>query len=168
MTKDQLIKESLNFLENVFFELKNNNLIFPNEWQIDHLCYRTETVKEYNFLKIKLSEFSKFLIESMVNGRLISSFKLDKPLVFKHHKIDLIELPSPKAGQFYDSGFEHFEYVIDQEFKTVMSHYPKVQFDTSNMRSKINPDISFKISKYKVKLHHEPLEAIIKEELKLI
>ena len=76
---------------------------------IDHICYRVESMKDYTRLKTALSAFSTLLIESIVGGRQISTFKLHTPIL---DGIDVLELPSPKAGSIYVSGFEHVEFVI--------------------------------------------------------
>lgn len=55
------------------------------EYEMDHLCWRCATSKEYKFLTEVLRKQTKTatcLIESMIGGRPIATFKLQQPLKF--------------------------------------------------------------------------------------
>jgi predicted metalloenzyme YecM len=117
----------------------------------DHICLRVSTAEEYEYRKKEFENLgSVLLVESLVGGRMIASYKLPRthgvqvedpdwipssgshadaaPIVdgSKRDKgdfwvedtfgmagkrfIDVVELPSPKPGSFYESGWEHVEF----------------------------------------------------------
>ena len=65
-------------------------------YELDHMCWRVETEEQYEEYKEELSKMGELLVESEVKGRMISVYKLDKPLVYGERVIDVIELPAPK------------------------------------------------------------------------
>ncbi|GMH95208.1 hypothetical protein TL16_g13102 [Triparma laevis f. inornata] len=81
----------------------------------DHICYRTSTSEEYTTLTTAFNSCPSsitLLIESVIGGRMISTYKLSTPIPCDEHQIELLELPSPKSGSPYPSGLEHVEFVI--------------------------------------------------------
>ncbi|KAL7496221.1 hypothetical protein ACHAWT_009974 [Skeletonema menzelii] len=160
--------------------------------QADHVCYRTESIQQYTELvkALQCSEASDsfiLLVESEIGGRPISTFKLLQPIEIDSgnslHRIDVVEIPSPKEGSPYDAGLEHIEFVIgdgkhnspinDEVHATAldawMRRYPCVAWNTKACHKECNPDVSFKMElcdygKVSVKFHLMPLEAVIKFE----
>ena len=80
-----IITDPVEFLEKLFYMLEDIGLDVE-KYPLDHICYRVETMDEYREKKIALESFGTLLIESMVNGRLISTFKLLNLLVLKIEK----------------------------------------------------------------------------------
>jgi len=62
-----------------------------------------------------LSEHGELLIESMIGGRPIATYRLTEPLTFRDFKIRCVEVPCPKPGRPYQSGWEHVEFAIGDE-----------------------------------------------------
>ncbi len=139
-----------------------------NHLLLDHACYRVTTQEEYLNLKNKFSLIGELLIESIVSGRPIATYKLYEPLQIGGREISVIELPSPKPGNTYELGFEHVEFVIDEDFVTFSKRYKDVNFDWSAANKNINAEIKVKLERnLSVKFHHEPLDVIIKKEKQL-
>ena len=111
-----------------------------------------------------LSKYGSILSQEEVGGRLISTFKLKQPIIYKTREIDCIELPSPKEGSFYEQGYEHAEFVIDEKFSQFINRHPTVNFSTRAISKKTNPDISIGYDGISVKFHHEALESVIKNQ----
>ncbi len=157
--------------------------------QADHVCYRTDSMKQYTELvgALQSAEASGsflLLVESEIGGRPIATFKLLQPIeIGSRYSIDVVEIPSPKEGSPYDSGLEHIEFVIgdgthtspinDEIHATVlgawMQKYPSVAWSTKAYHKECNPDISFKMElcdhgRVSVKFHLMPLEQVIKFE----
>lgn len=87
--------------------------IDTSKFQIDHICYRTSTQEEYVARKRELEDVGELLIESIVGGRMIATYRLKTPIVcLDGSTINVVELPSPKVGSEYVSGLEHCEFVI--------------------------------------------------------
>ena len=123
------------FLHRIFTNLEKDNIDASN-FQLDHVCYRVETQETYLTLKKMLSKYGSILSQEEVGGRLISTFKLKQPIIYKTREIDCIELPSPKEGSFYEQGYEHAEFVIDEKFSQFINRHPTVNFSTRAISKK--------------------------------
>lgn len=154
------------FLDKLFSMIKDIELKVEN-YELDHICYRVKTVEEYKIKKNELSLFGNLLVESMVNGRLISTFKLHVPIVYEKRSIFLIELPAPKSSHSYSSGFEHVEFVTKEPLQKIIARYPQYSFESFGIHKKINADITLKLGDYCIRFHNQSLEDVIKLELKM-
>lgn len=154
------------FFEDLTTELKT--LIPVQTLKCDHLCFRVSTNQEYSFYKQALSEHGKLLTEATVNGRAISTFRLHHPFKTSTHEIELVELPAPKPGAFYPTGFEHAEFVINESFASFCEKHPQLHFSEGGNKT-LNPELSLKLKNEKqVKFHHLSLERVIEiEEAKI-
>ncbi|PIZ95019.1 MAG: hypothetical protein COX80_05185 [Candidatus Magasanikbacteria bacterium CG_4_10_14_0_2_um_filter_33_14] len=156
----ELLGDVSPFLERLFLLLKKDHIDVSN-YELDHVCYRVETMKRYKELKKKLKRYGDLLSETEIGGRPISTFKLYKPLQFANRNIYCIELPAPKDNSFYKEGYEHAEFVIDLSFQDFMNLYRRVNFETKALSKPINPDISIKYDGLSVKFHQHSLEYVI-------
>jgi predicted metalloenzyme YecM len=130
----------------------------------DHLCFRVNNSDEYQSYKKALTQHGQLLAESTVNGRLICTFLLSTAFKTGNHEVNLVELPAPKTGSDYQTGFEHLEFVISDSFQVFASQFPKLQFIESGL-STINPELCLKLkSGLRAKFHHTPLDRIIEIE----
>lgn len=123
MTKDDFYSHALIFLESLFQQLHEKSVELQSHWNLDHLCFRVNSVERYRHFFKAFHEWSDLLIESEVNGRPISTFKLHDPLNFRSRLIDLVELPAPKAGKVTQEGFEHIEVVCDVSFQEIKHRF---------------------------------------------
>ena len=153
-----------NFLTKCFDELIAKNFHIEKYWNIDHLCYRTSTEEQYNKIKTLLGQNSVLLIESEVNGRLISTFKLDQAIAFQNWYIDLIEVPAPKKGKLTNDGFEHFEIVSDLPMAELKEKYSKFQMNEMGLSKSINPELEFQFNNFAIKFHPISLASVINIE----
>ena len=152
------------FLELLFDDLKNKSVEIPAHWMIDHLCYRVESQERYQELKSQFSEYSELLIESPVGGRLISTFKLKEPVLFRGWSIPLVELPAPKVFKKVQEGFEHIEVVSDLPFSEIEAKYPGMEWDRSGLKKGFNQELEMVLGQRNVKFHHQSLEKVIELE----
>ena len=60
---------------------------------------------------------AELLGEAMVGGRPVSVFRLREPLDVGTHRIRLLELPAPKEGSAYATGWEHVEVALGSDEK---------------------------------------------------
>lgn len=153
------------FLNDLFSKIDDIDLDVAR-YELDHVCYRTESVKEYEEKKVALKDFGELLIESMVSGRLISTFKLHEPLRFRNREIHLLELPAPKAGHSYKSGLEHAEFVTKEPLQKIVDRYPQYSFEVFGIHKKINADITLKLGEYCIRFHNQSLLDVIRLEQK--
>ncbi len=151
------------FLDNLFIQLQSIGMDL-NGKVIDHICYRTSSLENYQAAKEKASLLGELLIESEVNGRPIATYKLDRPIAYKDWVIPLIEVPAPKKGKLTPQGFEHIEVVITESFTSLIERYPHLSFNTKALTKEINPDIELELKGCAIKFHHQTLEEIIEFE----
>ncbi len=148
------------FLDQIFSGLADHRIEVTN-FELDHICYRTSNLEQYDLIKTKLLEIADLLVESDINGRPIATYKLREPIVYKDRKIYCIEVPAPKSGSPYRAGFEHVEFVIKESFEDFKKRYPNVVFDEKGSKKKVNPDIRLGLGLLSVKFHHQTLEEVI-------
>ncbi len=158
-------KNAISFTKDLLKRLEQYNLQGQFKW-IDHICYRVETIEDYQKWKRSLSIEGKLLSEAIVNGRPISSFKLHKKIVINSsYEIDVIELPAPRPDKKYQKGFEHIELVSLGPLGKLVDHFKNIHFNTKNISAPTNRCISLSFEEGVVKFHESSLEDIIKEEL---
>lgn len=164
MTESICQHEAVIFLDKLFVDLQKNNILLAHHWDIDHLCYRCDSQQQYKQLKESFSNFADLLVESPINGRAISIFKLNKPILYNDYMIDLIELPAPKINKMTVTGFEHAEVVCDWSFEEIKDYYRHANFDESGTNKNFNADIEICMSESSLKFHHLSLESVINLE----
>jgi predicted metalloenzyme YecM len=160
-----LLVKLKDFSQNILAELRELDLL-NDAIEIDHACYRVSTSQSYAHFKNEMATVGSLLSEANVNGRPIATYKLHSPIpIDSQYSIDVLELPSPKPGSFYDEGFEHVEVVLSIPLEEFMRRtHPHLSFDQSNLSAKINRDIALKLKSGKVKFHEHSLEQIIAQE----
>ena len=160
----EVIGDPIIFLDEIFHRLEEIELdIAP--YFLDHLCYRVGSEEEYQTKKSELEKLGNLLVESMVNGRLISTFKLHQAIAYKNRLIDVLELPAPKPDHAYKSGLEHVEFVTKDALQKIVDRYPQYNFEVFGIHKKINADITLKLGEYCIRFHNHTLEDVIKKEI---
>ncbi len=155
------------FLETIYAELISVGLS-TDSLMCDHLCFRVSTHNEYNYYKNELKTHASLLTEANVNGRPISTFVMNKPFITKHHVIPMLELPAPKNGANYSTGFEHVEFVINESFDHFKAQFPYLNFTLGGNKN-LNQELCLKLENgLQVKFHHLSLDRVIEiEEAKI-
>jgi predicted metalloenzyme YecM len=154
------------FLDRVFADLEAVKLDVSSFF-CDHICYRVATQEEYEAEKPKYERIASLLVESKVRGRYIAAYKLNSPIQYKERHIPLVELPSPKDGSPYETGWEHVEFVIPFSFEEFMAKNSHIKnWDTAGTKLPFNPELRLPLEggKINVKFHHMPLEKVIEIE----
>ncbi|KAJ3179510.1 hypothetical protein HDU85_004783 [Gaertneriomyces sp. JEL0708] len=166
------------FVQEVIATLASHHI--PVHYKIDHVCYRTSSPNEYSNLKALLSTFGDLLIESEIGGRDISTYKLRDDVAIRvpgreagrDRVIDVLELPAPKPGRNYQSGWEHVELVVDdmslEEFMAEVDKSrtelgsPPLDWDLSGIHKPLNRDVRLVFEAgFSVKFHEQTLEEVI-------
>jgi predicted metalloenzyme YecM len=161
MVEEQFKAEAKEFLHNAFMEMTRQGFFFEPHWHVDHICYRTSTEENYQATVELLSSFSTLLAETQVNGRMISTFKLEESLCHDGWDIDLIEIPAPKKGRIHKDGFEHLEVVSDLSFLELKERYHSFTKIETGLKKNFNPELEFVFSDFAVKFHSLSLESVI-------
>jgi predicted metalloenzyme YecM len=137
---------------------------------VDHLCFRVEHVDDYRFACNLIASGTAhdlrgtLLAESMVNGRPISAFKLHESLIVDDQVVSVIEIPSPKQGRHYATGFEHIEVVTAMSFAELRQRFQHLTFEGPASDNSFNPELVWRASRGTVKFHHQTLEHVIELE----
>lgn len=155
------------FLKKVFLELERHGVQIQ-DLEVDHLCFRTKSLAEYEFKKIELSPIATFLGEEMVNGRPIAAFKFKHPIQFQNKTISVLEVPAPKPNSNHESGLEHVEFVIKESFENFIKKHDHLTFQLKGMSKQFNPEIEIEFENCAVKFHHQSLEDVICSEKNFI
>ena len=151
------------FLDKIFGKLEESGIQLGS-WEIDHLCFRTSSLDNYEEMKKIFSGLGSLLVESDVNGRDIATYKFHEAVIYKNFIIPLVEIPAPKQGRAIDEGWEHIEVVIDISFEELMKKYPHLTFDTKALAKELNPELVLKFEDCSIKFHHQSLEEVIRIE----
>ena len=153
--------EAQSFLNQLFFQMKENQVFIESWWDIDHICFRVSTETEYQQYRQHFACWGECLFESEVNGRLISTFKLYQHILFENRSIDLVELPAPKKGKIVPTGFEHIEVVCEETFEELKKRFAHCQIDDSGLKKEINQELEINFDRVALKFHHLSLESLI-------
>ncbi len=159
---------ALDFLNRLFVEVKRNQIEILRTWEIDHLCYRVDSLSRYQELKEEFAKLGDLLIESEVNGRPIATYRLSEPIQFEGWRIDVVELPAPKPLKPTPEGFEHIEVVCDVPFAVLEKKYLHLQIDLSGLKKDFNQEFEIRLKAGSVKFHHISLGSVIETEKKTL
>lgn len=148
------------FLERLFKALSKDG-IDVSTFDLDHLCFRVETMERYTELKGKLLVEGTLLGEHEIGGRPIATVRLHVPFIVQDRSIVVIELPAPKPGSPYPEGYEHVEFVVDMEPLEFAARYPALDWDLSGAHKTVNADVRRNYDGYSVKFHRRALADVI-------
>ena len=143
--------------------------------EVDHACWRVETGKAYELASCAaLQDGAELLGEAMVGGRPVSVFRLREPLDVGTHRIRLLELPAPKEGSAYATGWEHIEVALgsDERLEALAAQLRetsslKVNWRNwtrlSNREVRVTPP---GLPNFRVAFHARPLDQVLADERK--
>jgi predicted metalloenzyme YecM len=129
--------------------------------QLDHLCYRTETLEEYVRVLEDFKDLGRNLGEVMVEGRPISVIVLHEPIESEGWLVDYLEVAAPKATSPYPSGLEHAEFVTRGLLTDFQQRHADLPFITNAMSRVLNPELKYREKGISVKFHQLSLGAAI-------
>jgi predicted metalloenzyme YecM len=164
MNKIKFEELAVYFLEKLFKRMIEERIEIASHWDIDHLCYRVDSLIRYEELKNNFLTFGKLLIESDVNGRPIATFKLHSCIHYKEWSIDVVELPAPKLSKPTKEGFEHIEIVCDKSFSELEIKYKHLKLDLGGLKKDFNQEFEIDLGERNLKFHHMSLESVIRLE----
>lgn len=131
---------------------------------MDHICYRVETLEEYQNLSTQLLNIGILRSDNIIGGRPISVIEINDSYRYLSRDISVIELPAPKEGSPYTSGYEHVEFVVKESLESFQKKHPTVNFDSKGMEKALNRDLRLKLKSGAVKFHEHSLLKVIEME----
>lgn len=153
------------FLEHLFTALHANGLKVE-DMELDHLCYRVATVVRYSTCMDLFAQHGTLLAESLIAGRPIATYRLHQGFRFRERIIDMVELPSPKPGSTYHEGYEHSEFVVEEDLLVFTQRYPKLAWELDDLYKPTNADVRLRYPDFSVKFHRQSLAEVIDQELR--
>lgn len=163
----EIIGDHEGFVDDITRRIVGEGFDIGDFSQMDHICYRTVSLDNYDSKKQELANVARLLGETIVNGRPISTFRLNKPIVREPWRIDAIELPAPKPGRAHEEGLEHAELVLYDDIPTFLQKYEGKPFELRAADRGINPEIGLQLGEYSVKFHLLNLPTVVYLEQKL-
>lgn len=151
------------FLERLFAALEQVG-VDVSGMPLDHLCYRVGTTERYALLRNALCDQGELLAETIIGGRPIATFRLHAPIIHGTRAIHLVELPSPKPGSPYAEGWEHAEFVVNEDLLSFTQRHPLVTWDLGDLHKPHNPDVRLYLGDISVKFHRMALDEVIQQE----
>jgi len=153
--------------------------------EMDHICYRCETIDVYIGIRdILQNQFGILLVEGMIGGRPISIIELHEPIVHNGFSVSCLEIPCPKPGTRYTNSLEHGEIVIgslgdsisnNKNLKEFVARHKDLNFDTRSLNKHLNADVSLTFMvdddplipshTVSVKFHGRPIYEVVKKEI---
>jgi predicted metalloenzyme YecM len=164
---EQIIGDYPTFLNDILARVTAEGFDLTDFVQIDHMCYRTTSIVNYENKKAELDSVAKLLGETVINGRPISTFRLNQPVIRAPWRIDAIELPAPKDGSNHQEGLEHVEFVLFDDIPTFLKKYEGKPFEMRAADRGINPEIGLQLGELSVKFHLLNLPTVVYLEHKL-
>ena len=130
---------------------------------MDHVCVRAASNQEYLDLRERLAEFGEVLVEGMIGGRPIMTFKLTHSQPSAFGPIPCLELAAPKLGKQHTAGLEHGEIVVPS-LSQLLLDYPWVPFNRHGLNGP-TPELTLAMGAYQIKFHHHSLADTIAAEI---
>ena len=118
------------FLDDIFNKIQDKQIDVLDLY-LDHLGYQSSSNEDYDLLKPQFLEIADEKSEAIVGNRRVGIFKLKIPIIYQGRIIPAIELIAPKENQICPSGWEHVEFVINEEFNKFNKKYSNLSWDTS-------------------------------------
>lgn len=151
------------FLQHLFAALHADGFDVEG-MELDHLCYRVATVERYATFKDLFAQHGTLLAESLIAGRPIATYRLHQGFRFRERIIDVVELPSPKPGSTYPEGYEHAEFVVEEDLLIFTQRYPTLAWDLDDLDKPTNADVRLRYPGFSVKFHRQRLSDVIAAE----
>lgn len=150
------------FLHPLMLRLSEVGLDVRN-YPIDHICFRPQTMEEYEIIKRQIMDISSAYIENLHNNRLNAKFILTTPIIFGSYTIPIIELPSPKLNQRVN-GWDHIEFVVKNDYGILKERYAHVWTEIEQAGEHNTPLVIEFENGTSVKFHEHALEDVIRME----
>ena len=145
------------FLDRLFEKIDEEGFDVK-DLQLDHIAYYTSSGEEYDELKPSFEKLGKFEHEAIVNKRRVGVIKLNEPITYKEYKIEAVELVEPKEGEIHSSGWEHVEFVTEEDYDTIIENHQGVDWEVGGKDRPSYSHITAIFDEHsKVKFHHRSI-----------
>ncbi|WP_445398387.1 VOC family protein [Zobellella sp. An-6] len=159
---EQILGDSRPFLDALARQLARQGLPL-DLGPMDHVCYRAESNDQYLELRRALAAAGEVLVEGMIGGRPIITFRLHRPLASPFGPVPCLELAAPKPGKAHLAGLEHGEIVVNS-LEQLLNDYPGVPFDSKGL-ARHPPELTLALPPYQLKFHLQSLADTIAAEI---
>ena len=129
--------------------------------ECDHLCWRTETMDQYESALARFAILGVNIGEVEVEHRPIAAIELKEPLVTGGWRIPFLEIAAPKDGSPYAEGLEHAEFVVSGLLKSFWDRHRSLNFKDDAATRSVNPELKLKQFPITIKFHQLSLGSAI-------
>lgn len=158
------MKDYKEFLDRFFQKVEEAGINITG-LQLDHIAYYTASREEYDELKPEFEALGNFDHEAIISNRRVGVITLYEPFVYKDYKIEAAELIEPKEGETHSSGWEHAEFVTDENYNEILAKYSNVKWETGSMNRPIYSHITAILdTDLKLKFHDKSILECIRIE----
>jgi len=155
--ESKVVADYKEFLDRWFGEIDKLGIDY-SKWRLDHLGYGVSSGEEYDKLKNELRKTGVIRREVLVSERRVGVMKLNAPLVYRDWQIWAVEIIEPVAGESRETGFEHAEFTISEDFESVVEQYSNLAWDTKNIRRADFPRLKLVLATgLELKLNHKSI-----------
>ncbi len=88
-----------------------------NDFSIDHLCFRSNNQNDFIKYKKYREQQSLLYSQSFFKNRSFFFYLLKTPIKYKNNNIYYVEYSSPLQNEKYETGFQHIELLVWDNFK---------------------------------------------------
>jgi predicted metalloenzyme YecM len=152
-----IIGDYKSFLNKIFSNLEKAGFGESEFKELDHICYRVETMERYEEVKKGLEEFCSKSTEAEISGRPIFVCRLKEPLKYKHYEIRCLEVSAPRKDMFFQEGLEHAEFITKKKLSEFLEEHKNVNFNMSAYSKEINPELILEFGESAAKFHEQSL-----------
>ena len=154
-------------------------------YQADHIALRVNDQDVAHQLHLAWLSYGEEWSNNMINGRPIVIIGFEQPLAVDDWTIEALELPYPSDKVYPQQGWEHIEFVVPSNAKTIeelkadlLEKLPQLDWDGLDAKGiKVkasspsgederlaNPTFAFKRDGVCIKLHGHSLKAVLESE----
>jgi uncharacterized protein len=130
---------------------------------MDHVCYRTTSNDQYLELRRSLAAAGEVLVEGMIGGRPIVTFRLHQPLASPLAPSPAWSWPRPSRARSTTPAWSTAKSWW-RAWSRLLRDYPRVPFDTSSLRQN-PPELTLALPPCQIKFHLHPLADTIAAEI---
>jgi predicted metalloenzyme YecM len=162
---ESILADLPGFAEGVLSELESLGISDIRRREMDHACFRVRTLAEFEKARQAFGQVGKIISEAIIGGRPIVTVLLNDPVPVGAARVPCIEIPAPKTGQDYLTGWEHCEFVISESFANFVQGREALSWDWGGASKSYNAELALRLSYGRsAKFHHQSLLEVIRRE----
>jgi predicted metalloenzyme YecM len=122
----EFFEEAKTYIEH--FDAFAHKHSLQNTAQADHICFKCDSVKSFEYIRRLLESESKFLYQSIISNRRIAYIGFKSPIETVLGPINYLELSDQKPDGSQKEGFDHIEvYPTVDSYKVFVERFKETE-----------------------------------------